>query len=301
MQSEDAVSLSAVSETPTEDGPAIAGKGTEVVALSDVSRLLTRVMAALFALLGLVLFVAPGWASPNFLWKVPPFAMMTMGAWCLGSAAIAFEAGRVWRWPVIYPAMLFLWSFSLLETGVLVVRSNLLRLNAQFGWPYLVVIVAAALISLYGIYDWVRTRPRTSGRGNAMAPMMRGGVAVFVIAVFLIAIFPILGYGKNKQIFPEELTVFTLNAFGVFYLSLVLATLPLLRERSMVPLLFWTRVGTALLYIITLAAIFNLGVFDFGAHPGGLVYWAAYIVVGILTTIFMVRYWSYSRAAEPTA
>src|SRR5690349_19536647 len=43
--------------------------------LSPTARIMVRVTAGLFLLLGLVLFLAPGWASPNFLWKVSPFVV----------------------------------------------------------------------------------------------------------------------------------------------------------------------------------------------------------------------------------
>ncbi len=41
-------------------------------ALSPISRHLSRLTAALFALLGAVLFLAPEWSAPNFPWRVSP-------------------------------------------------------------------------------------------------------------------------------------------------------------------------------------------------------------------------------------
>ena len=194
--------------------------------------------------------------------------------------------------------MIFLWSFSLLELSVLLVHSDLLRIGAAFGWPYLAVIVIAALVSLYGIYDWVRLRPRAMSKGKAKSSLTHLTIVLFVIFVFIIAIFPILGYGKNRQVFPEPLTVFTLQAFGVFYLSLVIGVLPLLREKYILPFLFYTRMGLVLVCTITLAAVFNLDKFDFTARPGGLIYWGAYLLAGVIAAIYVARNWSYSRQAE---
>lgn len=270
-------------------------------ALSDMSRLLIRIVAVLFALLGLVLFIAPDWVSPNFLWKVPIFAIMTMGGWYLGTAILAWEIARVWRWAVVYPAMVFLWSFSLLELGVLLAHSDLLRISAAFGWPYLAVIVLAAITSLYSIYDWVRVRPRATSRSNPTTSTIRLVIVLFIILVSIIAIFPLLGYGKNRQVFPEQLTVFTLQAFGVFYLSLVIGAVPLLWEKHILPFLFYARTGLALIMTITLAAALNLSKFDFSVYPGGAIYWAAYLFAGVIAGAFVARYWSYSQQAEREA
>ncbi|HEY4691389.1 MAG TPA: hypothetical protein VIK33_18925 [Anaerolineae bacterium] len=63
--------------------------------LSPTSRLLTRLMAVLYAVLGVILFFVPEWSAANFAWKVSPFVAMTMGGWCLGNAYFAWESARV--------------------------------------------------------------------------------------------------------------------------------------------------------------------------------------------------------------
>src|SRR5947209_8715240 len=95
----------------TGQGDATVSTDAPREALSTLSRRLTYVVAALFTLLGLVMFFAPGWASPNFLWKVSPFVAMTMGGWYLGCGLGAFEVARVWRWSSIYASMALLWLF----------------------------------------------------------------------------------------------------------------------------------------------------------------------------------------------
>src|SRR5690348_8128883 len=52
--------------------------------LSLTSRWLTRVIAVTYLLLGLIMFVAPGWSAHHFPWKVSPFVAMTIGSYLLG-------------------------------------------------------------------------------------------------------------------------------------------------------------------------------------------------------------------------
>ena len=259
--------------------------------LSPTSRLLTRIVAVLFALLGLVMFVAPGWVSPNFLWNVSPFVAMTMGGWYLGSAYLAWEAARVWRWSSVYPCMIFLWLFSLLELGVLGVHNSRLRIDAAMGWPYLAVLVVAAAAALAGIADWARTRPVIIPEGGPVPTRIRIAIALFTVAVFIIAIFPIMGFGRGGQVFPEPLTVFTLNAFGVFYLSLMLGTLPLNWAKSIGEVLVLAKTGLALIIIITAAALVNLDKFNFAERPTQAIYLGVYLLVGILDVALFARYW----------
>lgn len=281
-----------MSATATDSAP---------TALSPTSRLLTRVVAVLFALLGLVMFVAPGWVSPNFLWRVSPFVAMTMGGWYIGSAVLAWDAARVWRWSNIYPCMIFLWIFSLLEAAVLAVHNSLLRIDAPMGWPYLAVLVVAAVSALVGIADWVRVRPAITPEGGPVPTRIRVGIAAFTVAVFVIAAFPILGFGRGGYIFPEPLSLFTLNAFGVFYLALVLGALPLNRAKSIGEIVVLARGGLALIVVITLAALLNLDKFNFAERPTQWIYLGIYIVVGILDAALFARYWLRPQPADTAA
>ncbi|HKY53367.1 MAG TPA: hypothetical protein VJM08_03635, partial [Anaerolineales bacterium] len=76
------------------------------VSLSSYSRWLTYLTAILFLLVGLFTFLFPTWTASNFVWNVSPFVAMTIGAWGIGNAVIAYESARVWRWAVIYPALI---------------------------------------------------------------------------------------------------------------------------------------------------------------------------------------------------
>lgn len=271
---------------------------TGATSLSTTSRVLAGVQTVLFLALGLVLFVAPGWAAANFPWKVSTFVAMTMGGWYLGNGLMAWEMIRIWRFGSVYPCLVLLALFSWLETGVLALHANLLHLSTALGWPYLGAVGIASICALVWVVDWVRIRPTLSHEGEPVSRALRLWLTVFTIVVLIIAIFPILGYGQSGSIFPEKLTLFTLHAFGVFYLSIALGTLTLLRERNITPVLVFIRTGLALLYPITLAALLNLDRFDFIVHPGGLIYLGVYIVVGVAATMILVRRWMSQRTVN---
>ena len=85
--------------------------------LSSTSRTLTYLCAACYLLLGAALFLAPNSLADRFAWSVSPFVLMTMGGWCLGNAAFAWQSARIWQWKSIYPSLIYLWSFALRSTG----------------------------------------------------------------------------------------------------------------------------------------------------------------------------------------
>src|SRR5262245_15333573 len=121
--------------------------------------------------MGLVLFFGPGWSADNFLWKVSPFVAMTMGGWYVGSAVVAFEAVRVWAWPVVYARMVYLWAFGLLETVVVLLHTDKLRLNVALGWAYLLMLAVACVAAVAQIVEWARLRPGLDdGEGGPPVP-----------------------------------------------------------------------------------------------------------------------------------
>jgi hypothetical protein len=269
--------------------------------LSALARTLTRLVAVLFTLLGAILFLAPGWAAPNFLWKISSFVAMTMGGWYLGSAVLAWESARVWRWSTVYPCSMFLWSFSLLEAGVLILHRSSLRLDAPLGWPYLGVIAAAALVALVGIADRMRTRPASTS-GDPSVPMwLRAAVIGFTLFVGFLALMGSLGFGQGAAIFPEKLTLFTIHAFAAFYLALGIGALPLIWARGITPILAYGRMAYALIVLITLAALVYIKQFDFGSRPGQLLYIGAYLAVGVGTAVLLARYRNRARGLASEA
>src|SRR5919201_7083282 len=109
----------------------------EPLALSSTSRLLTRISAAAFAVVGLVLFVAPTWAASRFAWKVSDFVAMTIGGWCLGTAFVAWVAAREWVWGHVFALLLYLWCFAVFEVIVLVAFRDRIPFDEVMTWPYL--------------------------------------------------------------------------------------------------------------------------------------------------------------------
>jgi hypothetical protein len=81
--------------------------------LSTTSRWLTYLTAIFYAILGAPLFAFPEQLAPVFAWKVTAFMTMTIGAWCLGNAWLAFVVARRWRWSLVYPSLYYLWIFSI--------------------------------------------------------------------------------------------------------------------------------------------------------------------------------------------
>jgi hypothetical protein len=259
-------------------------------ALSPVARVLMWTTSVLFLLLGAVLFLAPGWASPNFVWKVSPFVAMSMGGWYLGNGFMAWEVARIWKWGDVYASMLLLWIFSFLEAAVLIIFSDKLIPGATLGWPYIAILTMATITAIVCIVDWVRTRPSTASSAGGVSSGLLVLLIAFVLIVAVIGVVPLLGYGTSGTIFPEPISPFTLRAFGCFYLSLALATIPLIVTRSLRATLFYARTGLVLVSLITVAALVNLDKFDFDVHPGKWAYLGTYIVVGVAVAILVFRH-----------
>jgi len=89
--------------------------------LSNASRYLTYLAAALYAVLGVWLVLQPAQIAPVFAWTVSPFVTMTIGGWCLGNAMNAFITARRWSWALVSGSLVYFWSFGLLELAHVVV------------------------------------------------------------------------------------------------------------------------------------------------------------------------------------
>jgi hypothetical protein len=266
--------------------------------LSNATRTLTWASTVAFALLGIVLFVAPSWSATRFPWNVSSFVTMTIGGWCLGTAGVGWLAARDWRWGAVYPNLVFLWSFAALEVGVLVWFRDSLRLDVALAWPYVGTLALTILAALVGVADFIRNRPRLL-LGLPVPSWLRSLLIVFVVLVGFIAVVAALGSGgtPGRTVFPEPLSPFTLRAFGAFFLAQVVGALSLLWAPSMVPVLVYLRGGVAQIVPITAAALVNLDRFDFRVHPLQLVYIGAYVAafVGIL----LVTLWHRAQARQP--
>lgn len=261
--------------------------------LSTTSRVFTYLLAALYALIGVILFIQPEQQAPVFAWNVTGFMTMTIGAWCLGNAWLAFFTARRWNWQLVYPALSYLWSFGLLEGMIVVSFRDKLNLDYPVATAYVAAISVNAIAAVIGIADWLRVRP--AGKvSEPMTGLMRGVATTFVLFVGFIGI-----YGMSVQagapittgeIFPEAMTTLTLRSFGAFFLALTIGMLPLLFEKNRAPFLNYSFLSFGLVIIITIAAFAYFPLFNFSEHPFGLVYFLAYFVAAGISIFFFRKF-----------
>ena len=102
----------------------------------------------------------------------------------------------------------------------------------------------------------------------------------FVALVFFLAVVAFVAPTRatNGVVFPEAFSLFSLRAFGVFYLSLGVAMLILVGDRSADAFLLYMRAGLVLVSLILVATAAYAGSFDLSAHPFQIVYPVAYVV-----------------------
>lgn len=266
--------------------------------LSAASRALTAASGAAFAVTGLLLFVAPAWASTRFAWPVSAFVTMTIGGWCLGTAWVAWVALRNWPWAASRGALAYLWSFAALESLVLAWFRDRVTFHV-LSWPYLVALGLGVASAAVGLLELARRRPATEDPGGFPMPRwLRGLVVAFVVFVGGLAVVAALrpGQGANLRVFPEGLTPFTVRGFGAFYLSLALGAVAVLTARTITPTVVLIRAGLGLIVPITAAAFVYLGVFDVADHPLQALYIGAYLLVFVLS-IPILR-WGRKRRAD---
>lgn len=253
--------------------------------LSNNSRWLTYLLAILYAVLGAVLYILPESLAPLFAWKVTPFMTMTIGGWCLGNAWLAWITARRWQWSLVYTALLYLWLFGLGEFLVLINFRDKLALAHPVAWLYVITLSINALASLIGFMEWLGNRPALEWFGPLTSRGQYAATVAFVIFVGFLGLYgltaPMGAPGTNGGIFPEIMSPFTLRSFGMFYLTIALAVVPFLWNRNLSAILHHSIASYGLIVFITLAAFVYIGLFDFGERPGGLLYFLAYLAVGI--------------------
>lgn len=268
--------------------------------LTNTSRVLTYMLAALYAVIGAVLFFQPEQQAPIFAWNVTGFMTMTIGGWCLGNAWLAFFTARRWNWQLVYPALAYLWSFGILEGLVVVSFRDKLNLQYPVAWFYITVISVNALSAVLGVIDWLRIRPGGSNT-DPMPGFMRGIAVAFVLFVGFLGIYGLTvqagAPATNGEIFPEAMTTLTLRSFGAFFLALTIGMMPLLFAKSRTPFLNYSFLSFGLVTIITVAAFVYLPIFNFSEHPFGSLYFIAYFAVGIVSVMMFRKYGTgYSKA-----
>lgn len=256
--------------------------------LSSTSRWLTYLVAALYTLLGLPLFLAPGWAAQNFLWNASPFVVMTIGAWYLGTAFVAWQSARNWRWSLIYMGMIFVWAFSLLETFLMLAYWSTLRLDGPVAWLYIFALAVGSIVAILSIVDWIRSKPSTEGEGPELPVWQRIFLYIFIGFALYISVPLLLGTATGGRIWPGELSPLTARGFGAFYFAITLADMFGVVERRLATFQFllpFAGVGSALLLI---PALVYLHLFDFQAQPGGLVYIGTYAGAILFTVVALI-------------
>ena len=138
-----------------------------------------------------------------------------------------------------------------------------------------------------GIFELLRKRPQNDSPSTS-ATTNSFQYTVLILFILFVGFLGLYGCtaqigapGTNGGIFPEVMSLFTLRSFGVFYLSIALAVVPFLRDRSIPAILHQSIASYGLILFITAAAFIYIGVFDFAAKPGGFLYFGAYLGVGI--------------------
>ena len=269
--------------------------------LSNPSRLLTYLLSALYLVLGATLFLLPEQMAPVFAWKVSGFMTMTIGGWCLGNAWLAFLAARRWEWRLVYPALVYLWTFGLLEALIVILFRARLQLAHPIAWFYLATLTVNVIAAVVGIMDCLRLPLSVPGGKMMSGPMLTIAIG-FVLFVGFLGFWGLTAQigdrATNGEIFPEVMSLFTLRSFGAFYLSLTVGMITLLFARNRPAFLNYAFLAMGLIVTITIAAFAYLHLFDFSRHPFGLLYFAAYIGAGLIVLYLLWRYGTGYPAAD---
>lgn len=269
--------------------------------LSTASRALTALVAVGSGVLGLVLFLAPGWAAPRFAWQVSAFVAMTIGAWFLGNCLWAARIAGGWSWGHWASGLVYLWSFGVLQLVVLIVYATKVRTASPIAWLYLAVIGLMVLTALVGALDLVRLRPSAEDPGPPVAWWMRALVGVFLVFVtYLVAVAMLRpGAAVGGRVFPQTLSPFTLRSFGVYFLSLVIGVLAVAGRRTAGPFVGHVEGGLGITTPLLLATLLNLSVFDFARHPGQWIYLGSYAAVLMISIPIVLLHRRARRGVAP--
>jgi hypothetical protein len=261
--------------------------------LTPAARGLLVATAAAYVVTGLPLFLAPEWASKHFAWNVSPFVAMTAGGWCIGTAAFALYGVARRRWNAVRPCVVYVFSFGVTQLAVALYERDLLRTGEFLTWPYLVALVLSIVAGGVALVQGRRHLGPDHGPGLPVTPFIRFLMVVFVALVFFLAFVAFVApiRATNGAIFPQPLSLFSLRAFGVFYLSLGIGMLVLISDRRADAFLVYMRAGLVLVIPILIATAVYGGSFDLSAHPLQIAYPLAYVValVGAVGSLIWER------------
>lgn len=254
-----------------------------------VSRGLHWLAAGLLLVFGVPAFLLPVWASEQFPWAVGPFLAQTIGAWSVGTAAMAASAAWRRRPARTYPVLIYLGLFGLGQLLVVAAFADRLQTGHLLAWPYLGGMVALAVSGVAAV-PALRAAPARVRAAAGDVPTWARLLAIAVGGfVLLLALGTLLagpdGATAHGGIFPEPMSLFSIRAFSAFLFSIGIAILLVVPSPSMWPYRELALGGMYLVIPITLAALLNLSLFDFAGRPGHLLYLAAYVVVGLALAV----------------
>ncbi len=273
--------------------------------ISTRLRKFSYALAAMYFALGLVLFLAPHWASENFAWRISPFVAMTIGGWSLGTSWACFTVAKRAHWGALFATIIYISLFGVFETGVVVLFRARLLLQSPLAWFYLVTLVATCLFALIAVVEGAGLRRMNLRFGPRFGTGTITLVVIFVLLVGFLGLYGLTAVqgmrGLNAGIFPEILSPFSLRAFGSFYFVLAIGAVSLLITRGIGNLVSYAYSMYGLIVFITLAAFVFIGKFDFVNRPAQLTYIGIYLAVGLVTGIYMLRNGIGSRMQDEVA
>lgn len=256
-----------------------------------VARVLLGVGAAAFLIIGVPSFLAPTWAVGEFPWTVGPFLAQTIGGWSIGTAAIAIHAVAGGLSRRLYGLLIYLGLFGLGQLAVVVAFSARLQTGHLLTWPYLIGLGALAIGAACAALS-LRSGDIAAADLGRRAPWWIRAIAALVGAfVLFLAVGTLVagpeGATARGEVLPEPMGLFSIRAFSAFLFALAAAILSLVLSSRVGPYRSLGLSGLYLIVPITLAAALNFALFDAG-KPGTLVYFWAYVVVGLVILAVLV-------------
>jgi hypothetical protein len=267
--------------------------------ISTRLRMWLYMLSAGYGAMGTIMFVAPNWAADNFAWRISPFVAMTIGGWCVGTAWACFIVGRRGSWAAMLCPILYLALFGVFESAVLIAFRDRLLIANPMTWLYCAMLAGSCLFAIAAAIEGTRRRPILVTIGPAMSATAIGLTVLFIALVGFLGLYGLTAVqgmrGLNAGVFPEQISPFSLRAFGAFYFALALAVIPLLWTRGIGNLVSHGYAMYALLVFITVAAFVFIDRFDFVGRPTQAIYIGIYLIVAIAVGMYLVRYGTGSK------
>jgi hypothetical protein len=222
---------------------------------------------------------------------------MTIGGWYLASIVALWECARQ-PWSTAFPCWTYLVALSIGQTLIVAAYAGVFHPSAALGWPYLASLAITDLTVLAAAGELIRRGVPSPVRRPPLRAWMRAGILIFVVGVGFLGVVLLTGIAHGTSMWKSPLTPLTAHTYGLFYSALTLGAISLLPAGGLPPLLSYARAGLALIIGSLIPAIVYLGQFDFQHRTAGVVYFAAYVIVGVALTLGLLRY---GGTAETTA